>query len=133
LLVLATVQNQPVVLTAAEPSVIEPGATLDELVAHTGTRRDLMRTVLVRELALGRVVLAPDGRYRLVASAFPPGVLAALRSFSRPPTAALNGRSHPPERGGRLNPHERDLLDRVSLLPSIGDGLVARRARVDGS
>jgi hypothetical protein len=91
LLVLATVQNQPVALTAAEPSVIEPGATLDELVVRTGTPRPYMRAVLSSEVTAGRVVLAPDGRYRLVASAFPPGVLAALLAFTPPTTARSTG------------------------------------------
>jgi hypothetical protein len=78
----ATVQNQAVARAVAEYSIIEPGATLEELVARTGAPRLHLRAALSSEVTAGRVVLAPDGRYRLVASAFPPGVLAALRGFS---------------------------------------------------
>ena len=84
-------QNQAVALTAAVASLIEPGATLEQLLVRTGARRAHLCRALNSELALGRVVLASDGRYRLVASAFPPGVLSALRAFSPASSARFNG------------------------------------------
>jgi DNA-binding IclR family transcriptional regulator len=91
LLVLATVQNQPVALTAAEPSVIEPGTTLEELAERTGCARAHLRTALAGELELGRVELGSDGRYRIVAAAFSLGVLDALLAFTPSTTAELAG------------------------------------------
>jgi hypothetical protein len=105
-----------------------PGLTLEELVARTGTPVAYMRAALSSEVTAGRVVRSPDGRYSLVRSAFPPGVLDALRGLSAPSTAALTNSRQPPERRDRLDPHERALLDHLSLMPQMGDGLAARRA-----
>jgi hypothetical protein len=117
-----------VALPVAEASIIEPGATLDELAERTGTPLHYMRAALSSEVTAGRVELAPDGRYRLNASAFEPGVLDALRSLSLPTTASLNGRRHEPAGDGRLNPNERRVLAGLSLMPLFGDGLAVRRA-----
>jgi hypothetical protein len=106
-----------------------PGLTLEELVARTGTPVAYMRAALSSEISAGRIVRSADGRYSLVRSTFPPGVLAALRALSPPTTAALNGQRRPPARA-RLNRQERELLDRLSLLPVLGDGLAANRAGI---
>jgi hypothetical protein len=129
LLVLATVRDHRAVAVIAEASVAEPGFTLEELVARTGAPPQHLRTALSSEVTAGRVVRSPDGRYSLVASAFSPAVLAALRACSAPSTAALNGRRQRPERSDRLNPHEREQLDRLALMPTLGDGRAVHHAR----
>ncbi len=106
------------------PSSIEPGATLAELVARTGAAPTHLRAALVGELALGRVALSPDGRYRLVAEAFAPGVLDALRAFSAPATAELNG-GRARAVGGRVSAQERAVLE-LPGIPGMGDGRAAR-------
>ena len=83
-------QTQAVSLSAAAEASLT-GATLEQLLARTGAPPVHLRAALASEFALGRVVLGEDGRYRLVPEAFPPDVLAALRSFSAPTTAELNG------------------------------------------
>jgi DNA-binding IclR family transcriptional regulator len=124
----ATVHNRSVALPVAEVPIIEPGLTLEELAERTGVPAVYLRAALSSELTAGRVVRSPDGRYRLNACVFEPGVLDALRSFSPPSTAELAGRRNEPAGDGRLSRAERELLDRLELMPQFGTGLAVRHA-----
>jgi hypothetical protein len=135
LLVLATVRDHRAVPpSSAEESAAGRGLTLEELVARTGAPPQHLRSALSSEVSAGRVVLAPDGRYSLVAAAFSPAVLAALRQFNAPSASgSVSGRSplaRTPARDGRLNPHEREALDRLALMPVFGDGRATSRAGI---
>jgi hypothetical protein len=77
---------------------IEPGATAIELAERTGFSADVLVAVLRDEVKRGRAIRRRDGRVCLLPSAFPPDLLAALRTLDGPDVAAANGngRARPP-------------------------------------
>jgi hypothetical protein len=74
---------------ALEATVVEPGATLDELAERSGRPLSELAAVMASEVALGRVLQRPDGRFLVVGARFSPAVLDALRALSAPDVAAL--------------------------------------------
>jgi hypothetical protein len=56
--------------------------TLPRLVERTGARPEALAAILRDEVERGRVVRTPGGAYALVASAFAPGTLSALRDLA---------------------------------------------------
>jgi hypothetical protein len=56
--------------------------TTDELARRIGGDAEMVAYVLADELGKGRVRLTADGRWSIVAAAFPPGTLDALRELS---------------------------------------------------
>ena len=95
--------------------------TLAELVERTGDPPHLLRFVLAQEIAVGRVVWTADGGYALVASSFPPAVLAGLRwlSGARPSDvlAASSGRGSVTDPDRRRRRREANLW--VSPTPLL--------------
>jgi hypothetical protein len=61
-----------------------PGATTDELRRRLRVEYSLLRAILAEEERLGRIERGPDGRWRICAWAFEPGVLATLRAIREP-------------------------------------------------
>jgi hypothetical protein len=56
--------------------------TLPKLAERTGGRPDTLAAILRDEVQRGRVVRTPGGGYALVAAAFAPGTLSALRDLA---------------------------------------------------
>jgi hypothetical protein len=75
---------------------IAPGATAAELAERTGFPEVVLAAVLRDEVKRGRAIRRRDGRVCLLPSAFPPGLLAALRTLDGPEFVTnSNGRVRP--------------------------------------